>query len=79
MFMKENPDSKKKKKPVFFHNIFSGDLHFNALVIRLCQIFPIIGLTLGESTICLLVYRWRRLKSHMGGWEVSHKGMIFMG
>ena len=23
-------------KPVFFHNIFSGDLHFNALIIRLC-------------------------------------------
>ena len=36
-------------KPVFFFNIFDGDLHFDALIIELCKIWLIIGQTTGEG------------------------------
>ena len=38
-------------KPVFHINIFSGDVHFNVLIIWLCWIFLIIGKTLGKGTL----------------------------
>ena len=35
---------------VSFFNIFSGDLYFDALIIRLFQISLVMGQTLGEGT-----------------------------
>ena len=37
-------------KLVFFFHIFSGDLHFDALIIELFRIFLGISQTLGEGT-----------------------------
>ena len=36
-------------KPVFYFNIFCGDLHFDASIMGLCLIYLIIGQTIGEG------------------------------
>ena len=38
-------------KPAFFINIFGDDLHFDAMIIGLCRICPVMGQTLGESML----------------------------
>ena len=73
-------------KPVFFITIFCGDLHFDGLIIGLCQICLVIGQTKEKVKYkrCLLMCQWRHgeliwLQSKWIAWQRVLPGSLGVG